>query len=69
MKGIRVRGLSKSFAVKKKEEGPLPSLRSLVRPSYTEKLAVHDIDLTVEPGRRWLSWARTGPGSRRRSRC
>lgn len=50
MKGIRVRGLSKSFAVKKKEEGLLPSLRSLVRPSYTEKLAVHDIDLTVEPG-------------------
>ncbi|MCZ8514236.1 ATP-binding cassette domain-containing protein [Paenibacillus filicis] len=50
MKGIQVEGLCKSFAVKKKEEGLLSSLRSLVRPTYVEKKAVHGIDLQVEPG-------------------
>lgn len=47
---IRVEGLSKSFAVKQKASGLLGSMQSLFKPRYTEKAAVHRIDLTVEQG-------------------
>ncbi|TVY08998.1 ABC transporter ATP-binding protein [Paenibacillus cremeus] len=50
MKAIGVKGLTKRFAVKRKEEGLLGSMRALVRPRYSEKIAVHGIDLEVERG-------------------
>ncbi|MFD0676467.1 MULTISPECIES: ABC transporter ATP-binding protein [unclassified Paenibacillus] len=50
MNAIRVEGLSKSFAVKQKASGLIGSMQSLFRPCYTEKAAVHRIDLSVEQG-------------------
>lgn len=50
MNAIRVEGLTKSFAVKRKEHGLSGSIRSLFKPHYTEKIAVRGIDLTVEQG-------------------
>ncbi|WP_028547519.1 ABC transporter ATP-binding protein [Paenibacillus sp. UNC451MF] len=50
MKAIQVDGLSKSFAIKQKEKGLGGSIRSLFKPRFIEKAAVHDIDLTVETG-------------------
>ncbi len=42
--------LSKSFTVKKKREGFLGSVSSLLKPELSEKMAVHPIDFTVEQG-------------------
>ncbi|MCS7458935.1 ATP-binding cassette domain-containing protein [Paenibacillus doosanensis] len=50
MKAIKVEALTKRFAVKQKGVGLSGSLRSLLRPKYEEKTAVHGIDLTVEQG-------------------
>ncbi|CAG7617427.1 Vitamin B12 import ATP-binding protein BtuD [Paenibacillus solanacearum] len=50
MKAIGVHGLTKRFAVKRKAEGMLGSMRSLFRPQYAEKAAVQGIDLEVERG-------------------
>jgi ABC-2 type transport system ATP-binding protein len=50
MKAIHVQGLTKQFAVKRKEAGLMGSMRSLIQPQYTEKTAVHGIDLEVEQG-------------------
>jgi ABC-2 type transport system ATP-binding protein len=50
MNAIRVEGLTKSFAVKRKATGLLGSLQSLFKPLYTDKVAVSSIDLTVEQG-------------------
>lgn len=47
---IRVAGLTKSFAVKKKRDGLAGSIRSLLKPEYEEKVAVGHIDLRVEQG-------------------
>ncbi|MCL6460045.1 MAG: ATP-binding cassette domain-containing protein [Gorillibacterium sp.] len=47
---IEVENLTKAFAVKAKETGFTGSLRSLFRPEYREKLAVHSIGFTVEKG-------------------
>ncbi|MCU6796657.1 ATP-binding cassette domain-containing protein [Paenibacillus sp. WQ 127069] len=50
MNAIRVEGLTKSFAVKRKATGLLGSMQSLFKPQYTEKLAVRSVDLQVEQG-------------------
>lgn len=50
MEAIRVQGLTKRFAVKRKEAGLLGSMRSLIRPQYSEKTAVSGIDLEVKRG-------------------
>ena len=50
MNAIRVKGLSKSFTVKQKASGLAGSLRSLFMPRFTEKAAVHCIDLEVQQG-------------------
>ncbi|WP_282941051.1 ATP-binding cassette domain-containing protein [Paenibacillus sp. RC67] len=50
MKAIQVAGLSKSFAIKQKEKGLGGSIRSLIKPRFSEKAAVYGIDLTVEEG-------------------
>jgi len=50
MDAIRVAGLTKSFAVKKKVDGLAGSIRSLLKPEYEEKVAVGHIDLRVEQG-------------------
>jgi ABC-2 type transport system ATP-binding protein len=50
MNAIQVEGLTKSFAIKQKTSGLMGSIRSLVKPQYSEKAAVHRIDLTVEQG-------------------
>lgn len=50
MNAIRVSGLTKSFAVKRKATGLLGSMQSLFKPQYTEKLAVRSVDLQVEQG-------------------
>ncbi|WP_240414576.1 ABC transporter ATP-binding protein [Paenibacillus periandrae] len=50
MNAIRVAGLTKSFAVKRKATGLLGSMQSLFKPQYTEKLAVRSVDLQVEQG-------------------
>ncbi|MEK3720761.1 ABC transporter ATP-binding protein [Paenibacillus sp. FSL H8-0034] len=50
MNAIRVEGLTKSFAVKRKATGLLGSMQSLIKPQYTEKLAVRSVDLQVEQG-------------------
>jgi len=47
---IRVEKLSKTFRVKQKQQGFAASVRSLFRPVYVEKSAVHDISFAVEPG-------------------
>lgn len=50
MNAIRAEGLTKRFAVKRKEEGFKAGVRSLLRPQYSEKTAVQGIDLTVPQG-------------------
>jgi ABC-2 type transport system ATP-binding protein len=50
MKAIRVEGLTKTFAVKRKAHGLIGSVQSLFKPKYTEKIAVRSIDVTVEQG-------------------
>lgn len=50
MHAIRIEGLCKRFAVKRKEPGLAGSLRALLRPKYVDKTAVHGIDLTVREG-------------------
>ncbi|MFH5182048.1 ATP-binding cassette domain-containing protein [Paenibacillus sp. TAB 01] len=50
MSAIEVRGLTKSFEVKRKKDGLFGSLQSLVKPVFEQKTAVHGIDLTVEQG-------------------
>ncbi|SFK73928.1 ABC-2 type transport system ATP-binding protein [Paenibacillus sp. 1_12] len=50
MNAIRVEGLTKSFAVKRKTTGLWGSMQSLFKPQYTEKLAVRSVDLQVEQG-------------------
>lgn len=50
MGAIRIEGLTKTFAVKKKREGFLASLKSVVKPEYTEKIAVHSLDLSIGQG-------------------
>ncbi|SEN30203.1 ABC transporter ATP-binding protein [Lihuaxuella thermophila] len=47
---IKVKGLSKSFAVKHKKTGFLESLKSLFNPTFSEVTAVHPIDFQVEQG-------------------
>ncbi|MDF2962330.1 MAG: transporter [Paenibacillus sp.] len=50
MNAIQVEGLSKSFVVKQKASGLMGSMQSLFKPRFSEKTAVHRIDLTVEQG-------------------
>ncbi|SDN01206.1 ABC-2 type transport system ATP-binding protein [Paenibacillus sp. yr247] len=50
MTSIRVEQLGKSFRLKKKEEGFMGSVRSLIRPEYEEKSAVEGI--VLGPARR-----------------
>jgi ABC-2 type transport system ATP-binding protein len=47
---IRIQGLNKTFQVKKKQDGLLASMKSVIKPTYEEKIAVNDIDFTVEQG-------------------
>lgn len=50
MQSIRVNGLTKQFRQKRKAEGLAGSLRSLFKPDYAEKTAVHPLDFEVEAG-------------------
>ncbi|WP_127579709.1 ABC transporter ATP-binding protein [Paenibacillus koleovorans] len=50
MWGIRVRGLSKSFQVKRKQSGLRGSWKAWFHPEYNEKIAVQPIDLDIERG-------------------
>ncbi|WP_248927766.1 ABC transporter ATP-binding protein [Paenibacillus hamazuiensis] len=50
MSAIWVHGLSKSFTVKKKAAGLAASLKSLLRPELSERVAVAPIDFTVGQG-------------------
>jgi ABC-2 type transport system ATP-binding protein len=47
---IEVEGLTKSFRRFEKEPGLLGSVKSLLRREFTEKIAVSDFDLRIEPG-------------------
>lgn len=50
VKAIRVNGLTKRFRQKNKQEGLAGSLRSLVKPEFTERTAVGALDFEVEEG-------------------
>ncbi|WP_308638947.1 ABC transporter ATP-binding protein [Paenibacillus silvisoli] len=59
---LQTHGLSKSFAIKRKEAGLTGSLRSLWRPQWEEKVAVKHIDLKVERGERVAFLGPNGAG-------
>ena len=50
MIALQTRSLSKTFQVKRKEAGLSGSFRSLIKPEWEEKQAVHSIDLIVHAG-------------------
>ncbi|MDU0201253.1 ABC transporter ATP-binding protein [Paenibacillus sp. MAH-36] len=50
MESIRVQQLGKSFRMKKKEEGFIGSVKALIRPQYTEKVAVEGITFSAAGG-------------------
>jgi ABC-2 type transport system ATP-binding protein len=50
MPTIRIESLNKTFQVKKKQAGLGASFKGLIKPVYEEKLAVNDINFTVEQG-------------------
>ncbi|MFC5651645.1 ATP-binding cassette domain-containing protein [Paenibacillus solisilvae] len=50
MIALQTRNLSKTFKVKRKGAGLSGSFRSLLKPEWEEKPAVHGIDLTVNTG-------------------
>lgn len=50
MSAIRIAGLTKSFQIKQKSEGISGSFRALFNPRYEDKLAVQQIDFSVEQG-------------------
>ncbi|BBH21185.1 ABC transporter [Paenibacillus baekrokdamisoli] len=50
MIALQTRDLCKNFIVKRKSAGLSGSFKSLLRPEWEEKLAVRDINLTVEAG-------------------
>lgn len=47
---ITVNHLTKSYQTQKKREGLMGSLRDLVDPQYSPKVAVNDISFQIEPG-------------------
>ncbi|MBP3964283.1 ABC transporter ATP-binding protein [Paenibacillus lignilyticus] len=59
---LQTQGLSKSFAVKRKDAGLSGSIRSLFRPQWEEKVAVRQIDLTVARGERVAFLGPNGAG-------
>ena len=50
MKAIEVKNLSKTFKTKVKETGLKGSLKSIIKPKYSEKKAVNNISFSVEKG-------------------
>ena len=50
MKAIEVKNLSKAFKTKVKETGLKGSLKSIIKPKYSEKKAVNNISFSVEKG-------------------
>lgn len=50
MKSIEVKNLSKTFKTKVKETGLKGSLKSIIKPKYSEKKAVNNISFSVEKG-------------------
>lgn len=50
MIALQTRSLCKTFKVKRKEAGLSGSFRSLIKPEWEEKQAVHGIDLIVQAG-------------------
>lgn len=50
MASIQVEQLGKSFRLKKKEEGFMGSVRSLLKPEYVEKSAVEGISFSAQQG-------------------
>ncbi|WP_090980154.1 ATP-binding cassette domain-containing protein [Paenibacillus sp. CF384] len=59
---LQTHGLSKVFAVKRKDAGLSGSIRSLIRPQWEEKVAVRQIDLTVARGERVAFLGPNGAG-------
>ncbi|WP_409341976.1 ATP-binding cassette domain-containing protein [Paenibacillus sp. MBLB4367] len=59
---IKVEGLCKSFAVKKKPPGLKGSVQSLFRPVYAEKRAVEGIDFEVKEGEKVAFLGPNGAG-------
>ena len=50
MKSIEVKGLTKTFKVKKKEEGLKASFKALFQKNYEEIVAVKDVSFSIEQG-------------------
>ncbi len=50
MKAIEVKNLSKTFKTKVKETGLKGSLKSIIKPKYSEKKAVNNISFSIEKG-------------------
>jgi len=50
MDAISVRGLTKVFRAKQKQPGMRGSLRALVKPEWSERAALHPLDLDVQIG-------------------
>ena len=47
---IEVKGISKSFKIKRKNKGLKEKLQSIIKPSYIKKQAVNDISFSIKQG-------------------